>query len=379
MSGTVPPISPPLGASTGSSGSPNVNRVDTMPTTETINTTTTTNVGRNVDEDLPQLLDSRAGSHVSNIPTFDKEDFSRSFDTRDTKIAALRLKFNTCKALEGEKVNDTYTRLKCLLNDLKNNGVFISQAEVNATTTMKKTSNEFMANLNADYQERGLLANQKRFYKRSRRVGLARKPIDKSKKACFTCGKLGHFQKDFPSNKISTPSYPSSNTSFNKPKPYTPSFTQNSSQNIRNHQKDYKGKYKGLKAKMVVLTQRIDDLRKCKSDKRKGDKGKSEKGLIAESFNWDDESVSLEDKDTTRFKAFMVIAEDDPSVGKTNARSIKALGGKGRRKENNSSKEVVFTKADESSSEPIPEITSDFEADCDTYKPLPALPKLIGA
>ncbi|GKA53742.1 hypothetical protein Tco_0747057 [Tanacetum coccineum] len=217
------------------------------------------------------------------------------------------------------------------------------------------TNNEFMADLNAEYQERALLANQKRFYKRSGRFGSARKPIDKSKEACFTYGK--HVTKG------------------------------------------------------------------------KGDKGKSEKGLITESFGWDDESVSLEDEDTTNFKAFMAIAEDDPSVGKTEARSsqrveismkkinleneylkdeisdlkrllkrtyskvtldqllfeqvpgniVKALGGKGRRKENNSSKEVVFTKADESSSERIPRITSDSEADCDTHEPLPALPMLIGA
>ncbi|GKG18763.1 hypothetical protein Tco_0373061, partial [Tanacetum coccineum] len=53
-------------------------------------------------------------------------------DIRDIMIAALRLKFNAFKALEGEKVNETFTRLKCLLNDLGNNGVLIPQAEVNA-------------------------------------------------------------------------------------------------------------------------------------------------------------------------------------------------------------------------------------------------------
>ncbi|GKA68546.1 hypothetical protein Tco_0768463 [Tanacetum coccineum] len=144
MSGTVPPIPPPLGTSTSNPGSPNVNRVDTMPSTKNINTTTITNVGQNgVNENLPQLLDSRGGSLVSNVPKFDKDDFTSWIirflvfldgpsDTRDTKIAALRLKFNAFKALEGEKLNGTYTRLKCLLNDLENNGVFISQSEVNA-------------------------------------------------------------------------------------------------------------------------------------------------------------------------------------------------------------------------------------------------------
>ncbi|GKB92589.1 hypothetical protein Tco_0964861, partial [Tanacetum coccineum] len=114
-----------------------------------------------------------------------------SFDIRDTKITALRLKFNAFKSLEGKKVNGTFIRLKCLLNDLENNGVIIPQAKVNATVvklSMNQTqrannsikndrlatllgkydyeegdsdvvkdqriSSEFMAELNAKYHER---------------------------------------------------------------------------------------------------------------------------------------------------------------------------------------------------------------------------------
>ncbi|GKA89569.1 hypothetical protein Tco_0811381 [Tanacetum coccineum] len=51
---------------------------------------------------------------------------------QDKRLKTLRLKFNAFKSLEGEKVNGTFTRLKCLLNDLENNGVTIPQAEVNA-------------------------------------------------------------------------------------------------------------------------------------------------------------------------------------------------------------------------------------------------------
>ncbi|GJZ56101.1 retrovirus-related pol polyprotein from transposon TNT 1-94 [Tanacetum coccineum] len=235
-------------------------------------------------------------------------------NTRDTKIAALRLKFNAFKSLEGEKVNGNFTGLKCLLNDLKNNGVTIPQAKVNAIDSDveedQRTNNEFMANLNVEYHERALLANQK-----------------------------------------------------------------------SNHQKDYKEKYKGLKAKMAILTKRIDDMTKGKSEKGKKEKEKSEKDLIAESFDWDDEF-------------------DEPSVGKADARSgqwvditmkkvhrllsmtdvpDKALGGKGRRREKISSKEVIFTKADESSSVLAPKITSDLESECDSHESLPPLPKLIGA
>ncbi|GJU16335.1 hypothetical protein Tco_1144301 [Tanacetum coccineum] len=235
-------------------------------------------------------------------------------NTRDTKIVTLRLKFNAFKSLEGEKVNGTFTRLKYLLNDLENNCVIIPQAEVNATfvnsllrkwlsmnqtqrvnnsikndnlATLygkynyeeglidqiyndsdveedQRTNNEFMADLNAEYHERALLANKKRFYKRSGRVGSARKPIDKSKETYFTCGKL---------------------------------------------------------AEMVVLTKRIDDLTKGKSEKGKNEKRKSEKGLIAESFDYHEESVSSEDKGTTKIRALMAIAKDEPSVRKADARS----------------------------------------------------------
>nr|GEX25234.1 retrovirus-related Pol polyprotein from transposon TNT 1-94 [Tanacetum cinerariifolium] len=195
-----------------------------------------------------------------------------------------------------------------------------------------KITNEFMADLNVEYHEKAMLANQKKFYKWSGRVGSAKKPMDKSKETCFNCGKPGHFQNDCPSNKTSTPS---SNTSFNKPKLYTPSFTPNIPQN--------------------------SSIQKT-TKKRKVDIGKNDKGLVDELFDWDDESVSLEDKGTTKFKTFMEIAEDEPLVGKGDARS--ALEGKGKRKKNNS-KEVLFTKNDVSTSESTPMTTSDSKDDSD--------------
>nr|GEZ44599.1 hypothetical protein [Tanacetum cinerariifolium] len=258
--------------------------------------TNTTNVSQSVvDENLPQLLDSRGGSHVTNVSTFDKEDFTSS------KVRFLIF------------LDELEPYLLKTLED----GPFDSDSDVEED---HKTNNEFMADLNAEYHERVLLANQKRFYKRSGRVGSARKPLDKTKETCFACGKLGHFQKDYPSHKTSTSSYPSLNNSLNKSKPYTPSFHQISSQNLSNHQQDYKEKYKGLKAEIDVLTKRIDDMTKGKNEKGKKDKEKSEKDLLAESFAWDDESVSLDNEGSTKIKAFMEIKEDEPLVGKADAR-----------------------------------------------------------
>ncbi|GKE10191.1 hypothetical protein Tco_1413742, partial [Tanacetum coccineum] len=97
---------------------------------------------------------------------------------QDTKIAALRLKFNTFKALEGEKVKETYTRMKILLNELENKDVKISQAEVNVTFVNSlpkkwlnsveedtRSSSEFLADLNAD--EKGLVAVSFDWYEES--------------------------------------------------------------------------------------------------------------------------------------------------------------------------------------------------------------------
>ncbi|GJZ44140.1 hypothetical protein Tco_0591395 [Tanacetum coccineum] len=58
---------------------------------------------------------------------------------------------------------------------------------------------------------------------------------------------------------------------------------------------------------------------------------------------------------------------------------VRALGGRGKRKDEISPKEVVFTKAYESPSKTAPEITFDSESECDNQEPLPPLPKLSGA
>ncbi|GJY47894.1 hypothetical protein Tco_0437850 [Tanacetum coccineum] len=57
--------------------------------------------------------------------------------TIDTKIETLRLKFNAFKALEGEKMQQTYTRLKILFNDLETKDVKIPQAEDVGITTVR--------------------------------------------------------------------------------------------------------------------------------------------------------------------------------------------------------------------------------------------------
>ncbi|GJT13736.1 hypothetical protein Tco_0860778, partial [Tanacetum coccineum] len=407
--------------------------VDTIPNDNTNNTSTNNVTSNAIVEDLPQLLDSRGGSHVINVLEFDVEDFTSwkdrflvyidglehylfkildngpfvpksslstttniliklqkqwspedrrlanqhkrvkniiisclpndvmksvikcttaqsmwndlilahegPSDTRDTKIVAIRLKFNDFKALEGENVQGTFTRLKILLNGLENKGVSIPQAKVTAT---------FVNSL----PRKWLSMNQ------TQRANNSIK--NDSLLLCLA------------------------NTTMWK--------------------KDYRGKYKALKSELVVLTKKIDAL----------SKSKSKKGLVAESLDWDEESLSSKDEGVTGVKAFIAIVEDEPDVGKVNARFgqwvditmkkkviekwtsskvtldqlltkqvprniVCALGGRGKRKEIISSKEVVFTKEEKSPSETVPEITSDSELEYDNHKPLSPLSKLSRA
>nr|GEY52051.1 hypothetical protein [Tanacetum cinerariifolium] len=123
-----------------------------------------------------------------------------------------------------------------------------------------RSSSEFLNELNVEFHDRALLANQKRYYKRSGELDQPRNILTKLKKHVLPM--------------------------------------------------DFKGKYKGLKAEIAFLTKKINSL----------SKSKSKKGLVAKSSDWNEESVSFEDEGLTKVKAFIAIAEEKPSVGKNDTR-----------------------------------------------------------
>ncbi|GJT60339.1 retrovirus-related pol polyprotein from transposon TNT 1-94 [Tanacetum coccineum] len=351
MSEAKPPIPPPFGASSS----------------------TPTQSG--IDENLPQLLDSRGGSHVTSVPAFDKEDFT------SWKVRFLVF-------LDG---------LEPYLLKTLEDGPFVPMSSLSTTKNLlPKRQNQW-----SNTESR--LANQD---KRLKSIIISCLPNDvmKSVIKCKTAKEMW--------NDLILAHEGPSDTRDTKIATLRLKF------NVLNH----------------LRVKKIDDLTNGKSEKGKIDKGKSKKGLIAESFNWDEESVSLEDEGTTRIRAFIAIVKDEPSVGKTDVRSgqwvditikknevirfnleneslkyeiselkkviekwtcskvtldqllskqipgniVKAIRGKDKRKENNHSKEVLFTKADVSTSEFAPTITSDSEDDSEIQEPLPPLPKLTG-
>ncbi|GJV58772.1 hypothetical protein Tco_1464872 [Tanacetum coccineum] len=198
--------------------------------------------------------------------------FEGPSDTQENRIMDLKLKYQTFRAKSTESLSQTYTRYKTLLNELANDGVNLSKHEINISTgensddeVDERSSEEYLKDLDIEYQERALLANSKRFIKKET---------------------------------IS--------------------------------QKDYKAEYKKMKAKLALFEASPSSSQNPKTFQPKN------KGLVAETFHWDEEEVS-DDEEVTQVKVLMALADDELTVGKSHAhndewvditiRKKKVLGG----------------------------------------------------
>ncbi|GJR35302.1 hypothetical protein Tco_1210986 [Tanacetum coccineum] len=227
-------------------------------------------------------------------------------DTRNTKIAALRLKFNAFKALECEKDSDSNVE-----EDLRSNS-------------------EFIADLNAECHERDLLANQKRFYKRS-----GRDEESVSSKDDGTT-KIKAFMK------------------IAEEEPYVgkvdarSDYTYVDLHYVEDQRKNLVNKFNLLKQELSLHKSELCNL----------------KNIVSINCSLQNEviRVNLENESL----------KDEIS-------NLKRPWRRGKRKRKISLKDVIFTKEDESSSILIPEITYESESECETHEPLSPLPKLIGA
>ncbi|GJR98282.1 retrovirus-related pol polyprotein from transposon TNT 1-94 [Tanacetum coccineum] len=148
----------------------------------------------------------------------------------------------------------------------------------------ERTNEEYLRDLDIEYHERSLLANSKRFIKRR--------------------------------NNFSVNNYSSVSKGF-QPK-FTPKLIQSSS-NSNNQadpkfQKDYKAEYKKMKAKLALLEASPSSSQNPKTFQPKN------KGLVAETFDWDEEEVS-DEEEVTQVKVLMALADDELTVGKSHARN----------------------------------------------------------
>ncbi|GKA91074.1 retrovirus-related pol polyprotein from transposon TNT 1-94 [Tanacetum coccineum] len=300
-------------------------------------------------------------------------------DVKESKAMDLKLCYNTFKFKKGESLTQTFTRYKALMNELVNNGIKLSKLEINTgfinglpkkwlsfcqslrntnhvkdselaslfaklkyeenlinsiyeTETSKslvsttplltaffstsivqdfqdshddeedtKSSHEYLNDLEEEYQVKILLAKSKRFFKKGTQRFSSAKATDQTE--CYKCGKKGHFARDGWS-KTSVPSYQS---------PFKPKLLLSSDNKpeMRNT-KDFEAKYNKVKAKLALLSS---------SASAPSSFSRKNKGLIAESYELDEEEVSSDDEET-EVKALMALTDEERiSVGKESARN----------------------------------------------------------
>ncbi|GJV24510.1 retrovirus-related pol polyprotein from transposon TNT 1-94 [Tanacetum coccineum] len=163
-----------------------------------------------------------------------------------------------------------------------------------------RSSQEYMNDLEEEYQGRALLAKSKRFFKKGTQRFSGAKATDQTE--CNKCGRKGHFARDCFS-KTSVPSYQS---------PFQTKLLHSSKHKLElKHTNDFEAKYNKVKAKLALLSSSASAPKSSSSKNN---------GLIAGTFEWDKEEVSSDDNEVTEVKALMALTnEERVSVGKETA------------------------------------------------------------
>ncbi|GJU96331.1 putative reverse transcriptase domain-containing protein [Tanacetum coccineum] len=155
-----------------------------------------------------------------------------------------------------------------------------------------RSSQEYLNDLEEKYQTRALLAKSKIFFKKgSQRFSSAKATKDTQ---CHKCGRNGHFARDCFSKTLA-PSFPSPNKNHTQP-------TLSSSSLHKIESKDFKAKYNKYKAKLALLSPNASTSRYTLV---------KNKGLIAETCEWNEEDVSSNDNEVMEVKALMALAEEE--------------------------------------------------------------------
>ncbi|GJU58605.1 hypothetical protein Tco_1236371 [Tanacetum coccineum] len=201
--------------------------------------------------------------------------FEGPSDTKENRIMFLKLEYQTFRAKPTESLSQIYTRYETFLNELANDGVNLSKHEING--------------------------------------GFVKSLLEKCT-AISTAFFSNNVIQDFQENSDDEVDERSMSKGF-QPK-FTPKLIQSSQKSISQTnpkiQKDYKAEYKKMKAKLTLL-----EANRSTSQTPKNFQPKN-KGLVAETFDWDEEEV-LDDEEVTHVKVPMALADDELTIGKNHA------------------------------------------------------------
>nr|GEU80649.1 hypothetical protein [Tanacetum cinerariifolium] len=257
----------------------------------------------NLDQCLKSLImlvlpDDQINSVINCLTaksTWDDLYHEGPYGVKESRVMDLKLCYNTFKFKEDSPNDEEDTR----------------------------SIHEYLNDLEEEYQAKALLAKSKILFKKGTQWFSSAKGTDQTE--CHKCGKKGHFARDCWSKTLA-PSYQS---------PFLPKLLISSKNKpeMRNP-KDFEAKYNKVKAKLALLSSSASAPNSFSS---------KNKGLIAESHDWDKEEVSSDDEET-EVKALMALTDEERiSVGKESAKN-----GTGQLIEDTSncgSKDLVFVKS----------------------------------
>ncbi|GJZ52345.1 retrovirus-related pol polyprotein from transposon TNT 1-94 [Tanacetum coccineum] len=234
--------------------------------------------------------------------------FESPSDTKENRIMDLKLEYQTFWAKYTKRLSQTYTLYKTLLNELANDDVNLSKHEINVgfVNSLPEKWLTFSQRLrNANHiQTLDLAEIYGRFVYEDNLIQRSHFARD-----CFS-------KTSEPFYKSPVNNYSSASKGF-QPK-FTPKLIQSSS-NSNNQadpkfQKDYKAEYKKMKAKLAVLKASPSSSQNPKTFQPKN------KGLVVETFDWDEEEVFVKEE-VTQVKVLMALADDELTIGKSHARN----------------------------------------------------------
>ncbi|GJT35332.1 hypothetical protein Tco_0925751 [Tanacetum coccineum] len=223
-------------------------------------------------------------------------DLVHSFEgpsyTKENRIMDLKLEYQTFRAKPNESLSQTYTCYKTLLNELANDGVNLSKHEINVgfVNSLPEKWLTFSQGLrNANHTQTLDLADiYERFDfqensddevdDRSSEEYLRDLDIEFHERALLANSKRFIKRR----NNFSVTGY---------------------------SLKDYKAEYKKMKAKLALLEASPSTSQTPMASQPKN------KGLVAETFDWDEEEAS-DDEEVTQVKVLMALADDELAVGK---------------------------------------------------------------
>ncbi|GJT98127.1 retrovirus-related pol polyprotein from transposon TNT 1-94 [Tanacetum coccineum] len=164
-----------------------------------------------------------------------------------------------------------------------------------------RSSQEYLNDLEEEYQVRALLGKSKRFFKKGTPRFNSAKTTNQTE--CHKCDKNGHFTRDC----FSKTSVPSNQSPF---QPKLLSSSQHKPELRPN--KDFEAKYNKVKAKLALPS---SSASAPKSSTVKN------QGLIDKTYEWDGKEVSSDDNEMVEVKVLMALADDNVVVSKEGARN----------------------------------------------------------